>query len=140
VFTNVCKLTLVLFSIGTVYALSQHEQQLVAASGGQHVWVFDVRNLSEPLQQRQSSLKFQIRCAATHPSGEYYAMGSIEGRVAVDYIDPARNEQGKFAFKCHRDKVRHNSCDALQPFVKLECLTFVSDTSFLCRTMRVSTP
>lgn len=32
-------------------------------------------------------------------------MGSIEGRVAIDYIDPSpESQKRKFAFKCHRLK------------------------------------
>ena len=34
-----------------------------------------------------------------------YALGSIEGRVAVEYIDPSpESQKRKFAFKCHRLK------------------------------------
>lgn len=42
-------------------------------------------------------------------------MGSIEGRVAVDYIDPsAESMQRKFAFKCHRLKAE-NGEDTIFP-------------------------
>ena len=40
------------------------------------------------------------------PSGEGYALGSIEGRVAVEYTDPSEESQSRrFAFKCHRSIV-----------------------------------
>ncbi len=32
-------------------------------------------------------------------------MGCIEGRVAIEYLEPEQ-EARKFAFKCHRRKVR----------------------------------
>lgn len=38
-----------------------------------------------------------------------YAVGSIEGRVAVEYIDPnAESQKRKFAFKCHRLKAEND--------------------------------
>ncbi len=44
-----------------------------------------------------------------------YAVGSIEGRVAVEYIDPsAESQKRKFAFKCHRQKA-DNGEDTIFP-------------------------
>ncbi|KMS93537.1 hypothetical protein BVRB_030480, partial [Beta vulgaris subsp. vulgaris] len=35
--------------------------------------------------------------------GAGYCLSSVEGRVAVEYIDPSPQvQQGKYAFKCHR--------------------------------------
>lgn len=54
-----------------------------------------------PWQQRESSLKFMTRAAATMPDGTGFATSSIEGRVGVEWFDPEK--QGKaYAFKCHR--------------------------------------
>ncbi len=58
--------------------------QLVVATAGRRVLLLDLRNPSEPLQRRESSLKCQARCVAQMPSGAGYAMGSVEGRVAVE--------------------------------------------------------
>jgi cell cycle arrest protein BUB3 len=35
-----------------------------------HVHVYDVRNMAEPLQRRESSLKYQTRAIACMPDGE----------------------------------------------------------------------
>lgn len=54
---------------------------------------------------RESSLKYQTRCLRFFPHGNAIAIGSIEGRAAVEYIDElGRTSEGqkKFAFKCHR--------------------------------------
>lgn len=48
-------------------------------------------------QQRESSLKFQTRCVATYPDCRGYALGSVEGRVAMEVFDPS--QEGKYAFK-----------------------------------------
>ena len=72
--------------------------------GGRVLW--GMRKPSEPVQRRESSLKSQTRVVATMPSGEGFALGSVEGRVAVEYVDPSEASQArKFAFKCHRAMV-----------------------------------
>lgn len=44
------------------------------------------------------SLKYQTRCIAAHPRG--YALGSVEGRVAMEYFDTSPEAQrAKYAFK-----------------------------------------
>lgn len=64
----------------------------------------------EPLQRRDSSLKFMTRALAAIPDGSGYASSSIEGRVAVDFFDPSEKGQArKYAFKCHRLKMDDGS-------------------------------
>jgi cell cycle arrest protein BUB3 len=54
----------------------------------------------------QSSLKYQTRSCALFPNLEGYAIGSIEGRVGIDYMEDnnvtAAQGKKKYAFKCHR--------------------------------------
>jgi len=79
---------------------------LVVATAARHVHILDLRKPSEPLQRRESALKFQTRAVAQAPDGLGYAMGSVEGRVAVEYFDPKPEAQEKrYAFKCHRTAV-----------------------------------
>lgn len=88
-----------------VYAMDVCENNLVVCTAGRHVWIWDLRYMERPAQRRESNLKFQTRTVACFPSGTGYVMGSIEGRVAVEYFDPsAASQANKFAFKCHRDK------------------------------------
>lgn len=57
----------------------------------------------EPLQRRESSLRFMTRAVACMPNDAGYASSSIEGRVAVEWFDPSPESQArKYAFKCHR--------------------------------------
>lgn len=71
------------------------------------------------LLDRESSLKFPTRCLKFFPEGEAIAVGSIEGRVAVEYLDElGREAKGKkFAFKCHRqgDLVYPVNCIEFHP-------------------------
>lgn len=49
-----------------------------------------------------SVLKYQTRDIKVIPDGSGYVIGSIDGRVAVEYFnDPSR----QFAFRCHRKKL-----------------------------------
>ena len=49
-----------------------------------------------------SPLRHQTRCVAAFPDKEGFAIGSIEGRVAIHHVDPKDNHRN-FAFKCHRE-------------------------------------
>lgn len=62
----------------------------VVGTSNRHIWVYDMRSLVEPEQRRVSSLKFQTRCVRVFPDQMGYAVGSVEGRVAVEYFDTAK--------------------------------------------------
>jgi cell cycle arrest protein BUB3 len=79
---------------------------LVVAFTNRQVALLDLRQPTEPMQTRESPLKDQTRCVAQMPSGDGYTLGSVEGRVAVEYVDPSPEAQArKYAFKCHRTLV-----------------------------------
>jgi len=88
------------YSMSVTSSTSQDPLRLVIATKGRHVEVWDVRSLQEPLQKRESPLKYQTRCLRCYPNGEGYALSSVEGRVAMEYFDVS--EPRKYAFKCHR--------------------------------------
>ncbi|KAF8251893.1 WD40 repeat-like protein [Wilcoxina mikolae CBS 423.85] len=86
-----------------VYSLSSTGNTLVIAMASRMIHLYDLRNMSQPWQRRESSLKFQTRCVECMPNGLGYASSSIEGRVAVEFFDPSDESQArKYAFKCHR--------------------------------------
>lgn len=86
-----------------VYSLSLVGHRLVVATAGRHVNVYDLRNMSQPEQRRESSLKYQTRCVRCYPNGTGFALSSVEGRVAMEFFDLSEAGQSKkYAFKCHR--------------------------------------
>ncbi|TPX38029.1 hypothetical protein SmJEL517_g00022 [Synchytrium microbalum] len=86
-----------------VFAMSTADTKVVISMAQRLIHIYDIRNMSETLQQRESSLKFMTRVVKCMPNGEGYASGSIEGRVAVEFFDPSEAVQAKkYAFKCHR--------------------------------------
>ncbi len=79
-------------------------QKLVVATAGRGVFLFDSRSFKRYEQFRESSLLQQTRCVAAMPSGQGYALSSVEGRVAIEYFDASAEVQAqKYAFKCHRN-------------------------------------
>eukprot|EP01135_Chromosphaera_perkinsii_P004621 Nk52_evm14s292 gene=Nk52_evmTU14s292 len=105
-----------------VYAMDLAGTKVVVGTAGRHVWMWDLRNIGFVHQRRESSLKFQTRSISCHPSGDWFVLSSIEGRVAVEYVDPSPEAQKKkYAFKCHRstqkavDMVYPVNCVAFHP-------------------------
>lgn len=97
-----------------VYTISLSNEKLVVGTAGRHVYIYDMRNMNEPQQKRESSLKYQTRCVKCYPNGQGYALSSIEGRVAMEYFDPSPEIQAKkYAFKCHR--ISQNGVDIVYP-------------------------
>jgi cell cycle arrest protein BUB3 len=105
---------------GKVFAMDSVDNYLVVAMADREVYVFDVRNIQEPFQRRESSLKYPTRTVRCMPDGVGYASSSIEGRVAVELFDPSPEVQAmKYAFKCHRIVDRNSNTDIVTPINSL---------------------
>jgi len=92
---------------GKIFSLSiSITQKVVIATGGNgtnNILIYDIRNLSKPIQDRESPLRHQTRKVACFTDGYGYAVGSTEGRVAIEYFEMDADSQSlKYAFKCHR--------------------------------------
>lgn len=88
-----------------VYTMGVCGDKLCVGTAGRRVLVWDLRNMGYVQQRRESSLKYQTRCIRCFPNKQGYVLSSIEGRVAVEYLDPSPEVQKKkYAFKCHRIK------------------------------------
>ncbi|KAF8583582.1 Poly(A)+ RNA export protein [Ramaria rubella] len=65
----------------------------------------NIYNLQEPtkvFRSLESSLKLQTRVVACFPAADGFAVGSVEGRVAITYVDDKVPTSQNFSFKCHR--------------------------------------
>ncbi|KAJ2786177.1 mitotic spindle checkpoint protein Bub3 [Coemansia javaensis] len=83
-----------------IYSMSAQGPLLGVALAGRRILIYDTRRLADPLESRESSLKFPTRCLRLMPGGRGFVCASVEGRVAVEYLGDAA--QGNYAFKCHR--------------------------------------
>lgn len=95
-----------------IYTMSASENTLIVGTAGRVITIWDLRNMSQV--QRESLLKYQIRCIETFPDANGYVVGSIEGRVAVEYLEQERQKQ-RYAFKCHRNKDTTTGLEMIYP-------------------------
>ncbi|ORY16696.1 mitotic checkpoint protein-like protein BUB3, partial [Clohesyomyces aquaticus] len=107
---------------GKVYALSTTPTKLIVGMQTRQNNIYELAHVAQvlansiadppnmveldPIQVRESSLKYQTRTVACMPNDAGYASSSIEGRIAVEWFDPSEESQSrKYAFKCHRQTI-----------------------------------
>ncbi|KAJ2724885.1 RNA export factor gle2 [Coemansia sp. Benny D115] len=94
--------------IGTValperaYAMDCNNPLLVVATAERKIMIFDMNNPTTPFETVDSPLKWQTRTVSCFTKKDGYAVGSIEGRVGIQYVDP-KSKDKCFSFKCHRE-------------------------------------
>lgn len=86
------------------YDLDVRDSLMVVACAGRHIITYDVKVQPQELKRQESPLLYQTRCVAAFPDATGYAVGSIEGRVGIQYVSKGFGKES-FAFKCHRQGV-----------------------------------
>jgi len=78
----------------------------VVGTAGRGLIIYQLENQPQEFKRIESPLKYQHRCiqifrdkTSQAPTG--FALGSIEGRVAIQYVNP-KTPKDNFTFKCHR--------------------------------------
>lgn len=91
---------------GKVFGMDVNAHLLVVSTSERQNYVYDLRSFHQPLLEKESPLKYQTRCVRVFSDLKGYAMGSIEGRVALEYLqeDYSVHTERSYAFKCHREK------------------------------------
>ncbi|KAJ0412314.1 hypothetical protein ATCC90586_009504 [Pythium insidiosum] len=84
------------------YAMDAKHPLLVVATADRNVHVYDMRKPTQVYKTIASNLKFQTRTVACFPNATGFAIGSIEGRCAIQHIED-KDKKDDFAFKCHRE-------------------------------------
>jgi cell cycle arrest protein BUB3 len=95
-----------------IFTMDIHENTLIVGMSNRLNYVYDIRKLDQPIQRRDSSLKFMTRCIKMTPSGDGtasptihltagFVSSSIEGRIAYDLLSPA-DQHKNYAFRAHR--------------------------------------
>ncbi|GFY70575.1 mitotic checkpoint protein BUB3 [Trichonephila inaurata madagascariensis] len=106
-----------------VYTMAVCGDRLIIGTAGRRIVIYDLRAMSYAQQVRESSLKYQTRCIRSFPNKQGYVVSSIEGRIAVEYMDTsAEAQKKKYAFKCHRIK-EDNGVELIYP---INCIAFHS--------------
>lgn len=85
-----------------VYCMDVKGSLCVVGTAAKKLHVFTMEDPFRVYRDINSPLRQQLRCISCFPSREGFAVGSIEGRVAIHHQEE-RNSNKNFAFKCHRD-------------------------------------
>lgn len=85
-----------------VYTMDSAQKLLVVGCAERHIVIIDLNNPQQIFKQLMSPLKWQTRTIGCYPQGNGYAVGSIEGRCAIQYVDEDDQSKLSYSFKCHR--------------------------------------
>ncbi|KAK7454441.1 RNA export factor gle2 [Stygiomarasmius scandens] len=97
---------------------------MVVGTAERHIQIFNLTNPTTAYKTITSPLKWQTRvisCFTASPNSGF-AVGSIEGRVAIQYVEE-KDSSNNFSFKCHRRDSTPNSKDQAMVYA-------VNDISF----------
>ncbi|ORY83027.1 WD40-repeat-containing domain protein [Protomyces lactucae-debilis] len=83
------------------YSMSVKDSLMVVATAERHICVVNLSNPAAIFKSTVSPLKFQTRVVSCFVKGNGYAVGSVEGRCAIQYVDE-KDSSLNFSFKCHR--------------------------------------
>lgn len=83
------------------YAMDVRNQVLVLGTASRQIQIFDLSNPVTPYKTMASPLKWQTRTIAVFPNADGFALGSIEGRVAIQNIED-KDQSKNYSFRCHR--------------------------------------
>ncbi|XP_017494730.1 PREDICTED: mRNA export factor-like [Rhagoletis zephyria] len=97
------------------YCADAQYPMAVVSLANRAIIVYSLENGISQFKQIESPLKYQHRCVSIFTDREKpnnpptgFAIGSVEGRVAIQYLSPA-NPKDNFTFKCHRSNGTNNN-------------------------------
>jgi len=88
-----------------VYCADVEYPMAVVGTAGRGIIIYTLEGQPKEFKRIDPPLKYQHRCISIFrdkkgsPTG--FALGSVEGRVAIQYVN-AQNPKDNFTFKCHR--------------------------------------
>eukprot|EP01132_Coremiostelium_polycephalum_P003865 gene3865-4817_t len=101
-----------------IYAMDVLHPLLVVGTADRQVYIYNLEKPQVEFKKMESPLKYQTRCISCFPDKTGFALGSIEGRVAIQSLDDKQDLS--FTFKCHRENETTaysvNSISFAQPY------------------------
>ncbi|KIY02409.1 uncharacterized protein Z520_02547 [Fonsecaea multimorphosa CBS 102226] len=85
-----------------VYTMDVKNKLLVIGTADRYINIVDLNSPEKFYKSVQSPLKFQTRVVSCFTDATGFAVGSIEGRCAIQYVEE-KAADNNFSFKCHRD-------------------------------------
>eukprot|EP00871_Galdieria_phlegrea_P001015 jgi/Galph1/1914/GphlegSOOS_G611.1 len=111
---------------GKVFAMTTYHYTSIVGTSKKKLEFFDLRRMERPWSVQDSPIKHQIRSIACSLDGKRFAVGSTEGRVAINplpisenhnlesTISEKKNEDSGFSFKCHRQSAAGPDVNAIE--------------------------
>lgn len=85
-----------------VYTMDVKDNLLVVGTADRYINVVSLADPTKIYKTIQSPLKFQTRVVSCFKEANGFAVGSIEGRCAIQYVEE-KDSSSNFSFKCHRE-------------------------------------
>ncbi|KAF7323857.1 Poly(A)+ RNA export protein [Mycena kentingensis (nom. inval.)] len=86
------------------YSMDIQYPLMVVGTAEKHIQIFNLNSPTTVFKTLQSPLKLQTRvvsCFKASTTGQGFAVGSVEGRAAFQYIED-KDAANNFSFRCHR--------------------------------------
>ena len=71
---------------GRVFTMDMSGHRVIVGTSARHVYLWDLRRMSEPEQRRESSLKHQTRVLGAYIEGDGFAIGSTEVDLPARFL------------------------------------------------------
>lgn len=84
------------------YTMDLVNDLLVVGTAERHICIINLNNPMQIYKTLVSPLKWQTRVIRCYHNASGFAIGSIEGRVGLQWIEE-KNQNLNFAFRCHRN-------------------------------------
>lgn len=68
---------------------------------GTSVYMYDLRKLSRPVQSNKSDMDSRIKCVSSIPHRKGFAVGSVDGHVALEMSFSSNSDDISYIFRCH---------------------------------------
>ena len=85
-----------------VYTMDVKNKLMVIGTADRYINIVALDKPTSFYKTMQSPLKFQTRVVSCFTDASGFAIGSIEGRCAIQYVEE-KDASMNFSFKCHRD-------------------------------------
>jgi len=85
-----------------VYTMDVKNKLMVIGTADRYINIVNLDTPEKFYKTMQSPLKFQTRVVSCFTDASGFAVGSIEGRCAIQYVED-KDSTLNFSFKCHRE-------------------------------------
>ncbi|KAF1988085.1 WD40 repeat-like protein [Aulographum hederae CBS 113979] len=86
-----------------VYTMDIMNEMLVLGTSDRYINIVNLRDPFKFYKTLQSPLKWQTRVVSCFTDASGFAVGSVEGRCAIQYVEE-KDSALNFSFKCHRNQ------------------------------------